>query len=49
MRRGCSVYRVFAALKVTSTDVAEWLRGLGLEQYVLAFRDNDIDGEGCPG
>jgi len=26
-------------------DVAEWLRGLGLEQYVPAFRANDIDGE----
>ena len=26
-------------------DVAEWLRGLGLEQYVPAFRDNDIDGQ----
>src|SRR5262245_31026008 len=26
-------------------DVAEWLRGLGLGQYVLAFRDNDIDEE----
>src|ERR1700758_5519874 len=26
-------------------DVAEWLRGLGLAQYVPAFRDNDIDGE----
>ena len=26
-------------------DMAEWLRGLGLEQYVPAFRDNDIDGE----
>jgi len=26
-------------------DVAEWLRGLGLEQYVPAFRTNDIDGE----
>ena len=25
-------------------DVAEWLRGLGLEQYAPAFRDNDIDG-----
>jgi class 3 adenylate cyclase/predicted ATPase len=24
-------------------DVANWLRGLGLEQYVPAFRDNDID------
>ncbi|MBV8506764.1 MAG: adenylate/guanylate cyclase domain-containing protein, partial [Alphaproteobacteria bacterium] len=26
-------------------DVAEWLRGLGLEQYEPAFRDNDIDGK----
>ena len=26
-------------------DVAEWLRGLGLGQYALVFRDNDIDGE----
>jgi hypothetical protein len=26
-------------------DVAAWLRGLGLEQYVQLFRDNDIDGE----
>src|ERR1700741_3819299 len=26
-------------------DVAEWLRGLGLEQYAPAFRDNDIDGK----
>jgi len=25
--------------------VAEWLRGLGLEQYAPAFRDNDVDGE----
>ena len=24
-------------------DVAEWLRGLGLEQYVTAFRENEID------
>ena len=26
-------------------DVAAWLRGLGLEQYAPAFRDNDVDGE----
>ena len=25
-------------------DVAAWLRGLGLEQYAPAFRDNDVDG-----
>ena len=24
-------------------DIAEWLRGLGLEQYEQAFRDNEID------
>src|SRR5215471_14743968 len=29
----------------TRMDVAEWLRDLGLEQYMPAFRDNDIDGE----
>ena len=29
-------------------DVAEWLRGLGLEQYAVAFRDNDIDAEVLP-
>src|SRR5271167_2471711 len=26
-------------------DVADWLRGLGLEQYASAFRDNAIDAE----
>src|SRR6266550_4127239 len=26
-------------------DVAEWLRGLGLDQYEAVFRDNDVDGE----
>jgi hypothetical protein len=26
-------------------DVAAWLRGLGLEQYASAFRDNAVDGE----
>jgi class 3 adenylate cyclase len=25
-------------------DIAEWLRGLGLEQYEPAFRENAIDG-----
>ena len=29
-------------------DVAAWLRGLGLERYVPAFRDNDIDAEVLP-
>ena len=29
-------------------DVAAWLRGLGLEQYAPAFRDNDVDGEVLP-
>src|SRR6516162_4213893 len=31
--------------RATPMDVAEWLRGIGLEQYAPAFRDNDIDGE----
>ena len=26
-------------------EVAEWLRGLGLQRYEPVFRDNDIDGE----
>src|SRR5947207_248508 len=29
-------------------DVAAWLRGLGLERYVPAFRDNEIDGDALP-
>jgi class 3 adenylate cyclase len=29
-------------------DVAQWLRGLGLDQYAGAFRDNDIDGAILP-
>ena len=26
-------------------EIAAWLRGLGLEQYAPAFRDNDVDSE----
>jgi len=26
-------------------DIADWLRGLGLEQYDGAFRENAIDAE----
>jgi class 3 adenylate cyclase len=29
-------------------DIAAWLRGLGLERYEAAFRDNDIDAEVLP-
>ena len=29
-------------------DIAAWLRGLGLEQYEQAFRDNGIDAEILP-
>jgi hypothetical protein len=29
-------------------DIAEWLRGLGLEQYVPAFRANHVDGDVLP-
>jgi class 3 adenylate cyclase/tetratricopeptide (TPR) repeat protein len=31
-----------------STSIADWLRGLGLEQYAQAFRDNDIDRDVLP-
>src|SRR5438270_5957780 len=29
-------------------DVVAWLRGLGLERYAPAFRDNDVDGKVLP-
>ena len=29
-------------------DGVGWLRGLGLEQYAPAFRDNDVDAEVLP-
>jgi class 3 adenylate cyclase/predicted ATPase len=29
-------------------DVGSWLRGLGLERYAAAFRDNEIDWEALP-
>jgi class 3 adenylate cyclase len=35
-------------LRTTLMDVSAWLRGLGLEHYTPAFRDNDIDAEILP-
>jgi hypothetical protein len=29
-------------------DLTKWLRGLGLEQYAPAFRENDVDAEVLP-
>jgi len=29
-------------------DIASWLRGLGLERYEVAFRDNEIDWKALP-
>ena len=29
-------------------DIAAWLRGLGLERYESAFRENEIDAEVLP-
>ena len=29
-------------------DVADWLRGLGLERYEATFRENDVDAELLP-
>ena len=45
--RSCKVLMVPEACRFWATpmDVAEWLRGVGLEQYAPAFRDNDIDWE----
>src|ERR1700686_1928285 len=34
--------------RVAAMDVGGWLRGLGLEQYEAAFRENEIDGEVLP-
>jgi hypothetical protein len=31
-----------------SSDIAAWLRGLGLERYETAFRENAIDGGVLP-
>jgi hypothetical protein len=31
-----------------SIEITDWLRGLGLEQYAPAFRDNDVDSELLP-
>src|SRR3954452_22462248 len=32
----------------TGVDVEDWVRGLGLERYEQAFRDNDIDADVLP-
>ena len=32
----------------TGVDVGAWLRGLGLDQYEAAFRDNDVDADVLP-
>ena len=29
-------------------NIADWLQELGLQQYVAAFHDNDIDGQVLP-
>src|SRR6516165_8539968 len=42
--RGVIVAR-WLLLRTTLMDVSAWLRGLGLERYAPAFRDNDIDAE----
>ena len=40
--------RVSTADRRDGVDVGAWLRGLGLERYERAFRDNDIDVEVLP-
>ena len=41
-RRDCNGSRGCQS-RAIRMDVAEWLRGLGLEQYTPAFHNNDID------
>ena len=40
--------RIQNAAGTISMDIAGWLRGLGLEQYEQAFRENDIDPQLLP-
>ena len=40
--------RSATANPIMSTDITNWLRGLGLEQYSTAFLANDIDAEILP-
>src|ERR1700734_2987445 len=35
---------IMARREEQAMDVEAWLRGLGLQQYLAAFRDNEIDG-----
>src|SRR6516162_6381210 len=44
-RAGVVMVAEACRIRATPMDISEWLRGLGLEQYAPAFRDNDIDGE----
>src|SRR5882724_11684380 len=37
--------RLVIAIPTMSIEIANWLRGLGLEQYASAFHDNAIDAE----
>ena len=33
---------------MAATDIAAWLRGLGLDRYVEVFRANDVDADILP-
>jgi predicted ATPase/class 3 adenylate cyclase len=46
--RGCNGVLGLPVSGDSQMDVAEWLRGLGLERYEAAFRDNEIDWEAVP-
>jgi class 3 adenylate cyclase/predicted ATPase/DNA-binding winged helix-turn-helix (wHTH) protein len=43
--RGDPERQYVGRLPTSSMDIAAWLRGLGLEQYVSAFRSNNVEGE----
>ena len=43
--RGDPERKYFSRFQATSINVAQWLHGLGFDQYEPAFRVNNIDGE----
>ena len=48
VRRATRRHRSAAEERPVTTDVAAWLRGLGLGQYEAAFRDNGVDASVLP-
>src|SRR5690349_19504670 len=47
-RRGWGTGREAHVAEERAIDLAAWLRGLGLDRYEAAFRDNDVDAAVLP-